>query len=215
MTTPWGSRPRLWIRPLALWALRAAERALPGRPDDALAHVRSARVAAGDNLVSYQYDAADSGNVNVDSLALTVAGSSPAPVSPTYYRLKNRWTGDYLHIENLDRDGKVQYGASPTGNWSAHWYLVSDAGYTRLVNRWSGDVLHIEGAKGWLQYGRVPDYYASGQWTLEDVQGYKRLRNRWLPNAYVHIEGKLGYVQYADNVPAANASSQWLFEQVP
>lgn len=30
--------------------LRAAERALPGRPDDALAHVRSARVAAGDNL---------------------------------------------------------------------------------------------------------------------------------------------------------------------
>ncbi|MDC0710857.1 glycoside hydrolase family 31 protein [Stigmatella sp. ncwal1] len=172
-------------------------------------------LAAGDNIISYQYDASDSGNVNLDALSLAVASSSPAPVSPTYYRLKNRWTGDYLHIENLDRDGKVQYGAAPVGNWSSHWYMITDGGYTRIVNRWTGDVLHLEGLKGWAQYGRIPDFYASGQWTLEDIQGYKRFRNRWQPNAYVHIEDKLGYAQYKDNVPDVNASSQWSFEQVP
>ncbi|MFY0580588.1 TIM-barrel domain-containing protein [Cystobacter fuscus] len=172
-------------------------------------------LTAGDNIISYQYDPSDSGNVNLDSISLAVANSNPAPVSPTYYRIKNRWTGDYLHIENLDRDEKVQYGAIPAGNWSSHWYMVTDGGYTRFVNRWTGDVLHIEGLKGWVQYGRIPDRNTSGQWTLEDVQGYKRLRNRWQPNAYVHIEGKLGYAQYQDNFPATSISSQWSFEQVP
>jgi hypothetical protein len=143
-----------------------------------------------------------------------VANSNPVPVSPTYYRIKNRWTGDYLHIENLDQDGKVQSGAAPVGTWSSHWFLLTEGGYTRFVNRWTGDMLHVEGLKGWVQYGRIPDSCISGQWTLEDVQGYKRLRNRWQPNAYVHIEDKLGYAQYKDNVPQASVSSQWSFEQV-
>lgn len=75
------------------------------------------------------------------------------------------------HIENLDRDGKVQYGAAPVGNWSSHWYMVTDGGYTRFVNRWTGDVLHIEGKLGYAEYkDNFPASSISSQWSFEQVQ---------------------------------------------
>jgi hypothetical protein len=85
-----------------------------------------------------------------------------------YYRVKNRWTGKYIHIENLT--GKLQYGdILPTWD-SAKWFFDNFNGYKRIRSLWqSGKFAHIENLNGAAQYGAIFDTWQSAQWTLEPV----------------------------------------------
>ncbi|MDD5139812.1 MAG: RICIN domain-containing protein [Verrucomicrobiales bacterium] len=129
------------------------------------------------------------------------------------YRLSNRWTGYFMHIENLT--GKVQYGAIAAGAWSSHWTLVKNGeGYYTIQSRWTGAYLHIENQLGYVQY----DPYMSGAWSaqwsfVKNSDGYYTIVNRWT-GAKMHTENQLGYVQYG-SIPDNYSSVQWALTAAP
>lgn len=133
---------------------------------------------------------------------------------PIYYKIKNRQTGGYLHIENST--GKVEAGAINPGWWSAQWGLeYVDGIYIMLKNRQTGEYIHIEDNLGYAQYAAVlPDQW-SAQWKLETVSGtYQTINNRWKSNQYLHLENNLGYAESTTTVPGW-WSEQWALELVP
>lgn len=85
-----------------------------------------------------------------------------------FYRIRNRWTGGYLHMEN----GRLEYG-SVKGSWhSAMWRLASGTldgkTYYRIENRWKPKhFLHIENGK--LETGDVPTSYHSSWWAISNI----------------------------------------------
>ncbi len=93
--------------------------------------------------------------------------AEPIGIDP-WFRLKNRKTGQYLHIEN--RNGTVSVGSVPTGFWSSHWRTVPVGGHFRLMNRWlPNDAVHVENQDGFVQHGQVPEGYWSSQWSSKSV----------------------------------------------
>jgi len=135
-----------------------------------------------------------------------------------YFRIKNRWTGEYLHIEH--KKGHVELAKTgPLSGWhSAQWSKEnSGAGYFRIKNRWTGQYLHIEHKKGHLELAKSGPRsgWWSGQWKKENVaNSYFRIKNKWTKQ-YMHIEGKLGHVQLNQTGPSGGWwSAQWKFEQV-
>ena len=135
-----------------------------------------------------------------------------------YFRIKNRWTGQYLHIEH--KKGHVELAKQgPLSGWhSAQWSKEnSGAGYFRIKNRWTGQYLHIEHKKGHLELaknGPLTGWW-SAQWEKENLaNGYFRIKNKWTQQ-YMHIEGKLGHVQLNKTGPSGGWwSAQWKFEKV-
>ena len=87
-----------------------------------------------------------------------------------YVNIKNRSTGDVLHIENLT--GNLQCTANGNGWYSSQWTPQNtDSGYARYSNRWQGgNYFHVENQTGTVQYGvpSNPDWL-SNQWALEAV----------------------------------------------
>ena len=133
-----------------------------------------------------------------------------------YFRIKNRWTGQYLHIEH--KKGHVELGQKKQllGWHSAQWMKENSGdGYFRIKNRWTGQYLHIEHKKGHLELNRKVGGWWSAQWKKENVEkGYFRIKNKWTKQ-YMHIEGKLGHVQLNKTGPSGGWwSSQWKFEKV-
>lgn len=129
------------------------------------------------------------------------------------YRLCNRWTGKFMHIENLN--GKVQYGAIGAGSWSSYWKLIRNSeGYYRIQSVWTGDHAHVEGQLGYLQYGVIADTMWSSQWNLvKNAEGYYTLQNRWT-GKLLHTENLLGYVQ-CGTISGGAMSAQWSFSLTP
>ncbi len=134
------------------------------------------------------------------------------------YRIKNRFTGDYLfHEEN--KDDKVQYGALNTDLDSMKWILEDAAndgtGSTRIKNLSTGDYLHIENVTGYVQCGALNPAALSMMWYLEDAgDGCVRFKCVWPDHAdYLHVENKLGYVQ-CGSAPSHWLSAQWVLEAV-
>ncbi|CAA6815020.1 MAG: Unknown protein [uncultured Sulfurovum sp.] len=131
-----------------------------------------------------------------------------------YFRIKNRWTGQYLHIEHKKGHAEL---ARKVGGWhSAQWTKENSGnGYFRIKNRWTGQYLHIEHKKGHLELGKTVGDWWSAQWKKENVaKGYFRISNKWTKQ-YMHIEGKLGHVQLNKTGPTGGWwSSQWKFEKV-
>ena len=140
-----------------------------------------------------------------------------------YYRMKNRWTGEYLHIQN--KKGHTELAKKIGGWWSAQWSIENtSAGYFRIKNRWTGEYLHIENKRGFLELdksnkknkrGDKLQHWWSSQWKKVNVEkGYFRLQNKWTKE-YMHIEGKLGHVQLNKKGPSGGWwSSQWKLEKV-
>ncbi|KDN78058.1 hypothetical protein DF19_40885 [Streptomyces olindensis] len=128
------------------------------------------------------------------------------------YRLKNRNTGQYMHIEN--KTGKVQLSTSiPSDYWSSHWFVNTDNyGYTRFRNKWTGDALNNQTPSGAVQYSHVLDTWWSADWVLETHGDYKRIRNRNTGD-YLHNENNLGYVQEG-SAPTTWWSADWTLETV-
>jgi hypothetical protein len=132
--------------------------------------------------------------------------------STTYYRIKNRWQGTYMHTEN--QNGSVQVGTIHPSWWSAQWTLEdSGSGYFRIKNRWTGKYIHTENLTGKLQYGDIVNTWDSAKWFIDSFGSYKRIRNLWT-NKFAHIENLTGFAQYG-SVYDTWQSAQWTLEPVP
>lgn len=87
--------------------------------------------------------------------------------------IKNRGTGEYMHIENLL--GYVQATARTSGWMSSRW-TQEDAGngYIRLKNVWQPSYyIHVENLQNQAQYGTIDASWWSAQWMLEVVSASK------------------------------------------
>lgn len=130
-----------------------------------------------------------------------------------YFRIVNRWTGDYMHNES--RNNWVELTANPGGWHSAQWYTEpTDGGYFRIRNRWTGAYINIENTYGWVQLSSTPlsGGWFSGQWSKEYTEnGWFRLKNRWKSDRYMHVENRYGWVQEGGIQPGW-FSAQWWFE---
>jgi len=146
----------------------------------------------------------------------TLIPVTTADAAVVSYRIKNRFTGEYLmHQENAE--DKVQYGALNTELDSMKWVLEDAAndgtGSTRIKNVSTGDYLHLENVTGYVQCGALNDKALSMMWYLKDAgDGYVRFRCVWPDHAdYLHIENKLGYVE-SGAVPLEWHTAQWVLE---
>lgn len=89
-----------------------------------------------------------------------------------FTRIKNRSTGEYVHIENLL--GYVQ--STNQAGWSTQWTLEDYDGHKRIRNRWQpNEYIHLEGLTGNAQYANIRADAWSSQWALEQVNGNGRL----------------------------------------
>ena len=84
--------------------------------------------------------------------------------------IRNRATGDYMHIENLT--GNIQCTSRTSGWASARWH-IADAGNSqvRIRNAWQGnDYIHVENLNGNAQHGGIYMEWSSAKWVLEVVE---------------------------------------------
>ncbi|BCD95938.1 RICIN domain-containing protein [Marinagarivorans cellulosilyticus] len=85
-----------------------------------------------------------------------------------YYRIKNRWTNEYLHMQSH----ALESGPISDGWWSAQWTLQdgSNNGQTiyRIRNRWLPDAyLNIE--NGSLEAGAIEQGWHSAWWYIDNL----------------------------------------------
>jgi hypothetical protein len=82
------------------------------------------------------------------------------PVDDTYFRLKNRSTGQYLNIQT----GALQSTAIDPTWWSAQWSLEYVDGVNwRIKNRWQGTYINIQNG---LQCTTIDPSWWSAEWQL-------------------------------------------------
>lgn len=91
-----------------------------------------------------------------------------------YYEIKNRSTGDYMHIEHLL--GYVECTPRTAGWMSSQWATESTGdGYVRFRNAWqSSYYIHVQDLTGYAEYGTIYSVWASAQWLLETVPSGSR-----------------------------------------
>jgi hypothetical protein len=105
-------------------------------------------------------------------LLVSIFGSSVV-YAEDFFRLKNRWTGEYMHVENKNGSVELTKKLLPGGMWSAQWSKVPVTGnFIRLKNRWTNDYMHIENKLGKVQTSPtlVSGGMWSAQWVFEKVQ---------------------------------------------
>jgi hypothetical protein len=85
-------------------------------------------------------------------------------VAGGYVRLRNRWTGCYLHIER----GKVECTTDVKAGWqSAQWSTSTAQGNAFFLrNRWKGCFLNIE--KGPVVCSAIQPGWQSAMWLVEE-----------------------------------------------
>lgn len=138
----------------------------------------------------------------------------------TSFRLKNRWSKKYMHIEN--RTGLLELGdLGHPGWWSAQWYFEkAPDGYYRIRNRWNGGDKYInnEDELDYLQVSNMghPGWH-SVQWEVNNVgdENYVQFRNRWKSNKVINNESKAPYAEWNNSTyPTGWWSSHWIIEVV-
>lgn len=145
-----------------------------------------------------------------------MGGTQNPPPAQLQYRIKNVWTGSYMHLEN--KNGTVQYGDLNTG-WESMKWIVEDvgdgSGTKRIKNVWTGDYLTIENVTGYVQYAKLNTNWWSMMWILEDIgEGKTRIKSRWPEHSeYMHTENKTGYVQ-SGSILSGWLSAQWVLEPI-
>lgn len=89
-----------------------------------------------------------------------------------FTRIRNRSTGEYVHIENLL--GYVQ--STNQAGWSSQWTIEDYDGHKRFKNRWQpSQYIHLEDLTGNAQYGDIRADAWSSQWAFEQVTGSGRI----------------------------------------
>ncbi|HTI07524.1 MAG TPA: alpha-amylase family glycosyl hydrolase [Puia sp.] len=83
-----------------------------------------------------------------------------------YVQLKNRSTGNYMHVEN--QNGSVQCGAIQASWYSAMWTIAATGdGWNYIENRWQpSQWIHIENLLGYAQYSGAQTGWYSAEWNL-------------------------------------------------
>ncbi|UYZ63628.1 Ig-like domain-containing protein [Hymenobacter weizhouensis] len=86
-----------------------------------------------------------------------------------YTQLRNKATGDYLHVEHgQDYVECTPVSAANAGWWSKDWTVEGYSGYTMLKNRWqAAQYVHVEQRKGYAQHTPISKGTWSSQWQLE------------------------------------------------
>lgn len=101
-----------------------------------------------------------------------------------YFKLKSRWKGTYVNVENGLGIGEIALG------WhSAMWIFEPVEGYVKIKNRWKGTYLNVENGFGCTE---IESGWHSAMWEIESVEGtnFVRIKNRWR-NTYINIENGL------------------------
>ncbi|HEY9044975.1 MAG TPA: Ig-like domain-containing protein [Ohtaekwangia sp.] len=83
-----------------------------------------------------------------------------------YYLLKNRATGNLMHVEN--QTGSVQCTTGDPTWWSAMWSISATGdGWNYIINRWqTSERIHIENLTGNAQYSGAQNGWYSAMWQL-------------------------------------------------
>jgi hypothetical protein len=116
--------------------------------------------------------------------------------TPTYFKIRNRWTGDFLY----DGGDRVSYG---TGSGDIYlWQITSlDGIWRQFKNKATGHMMHIENIYDWVQCDIPLDGRWSGTWKLDKIQnGFINFTNRWQVGNRMHIESRAGYLQHKGSV---------------
>lgn len=81
-----------------------------------------------------------------------------------YIYLKNRATGNYIHVEN--QNGAVQSSTISLSAYSAMWTVASATdGWSYLQNRWKpAEWINLEGLSGYAQYSGAEAGWYSAMW---------------------------------------------------
>lgn len=148
---------------------------------------------------------------------ITLGPVTKADAAVITYRIKNRFTGEYLH-EQVN-NGQLQYGAL-NADWDSMKWIIEVAandgtGSKRIKNVSTGNYLHIENVTGYVQCGSLNDKALSMMWYVEDAgDGYVRFKCVWPDHAdYMHIEHNNGYVE-CSAAPTTWQTAQWVLEPV-
>jgi hypothetical protein len=113
---------------------------------------------------SYLYDGGN-GQVKYGTSATTTSYQwTRVDVGGGYFLLKNRATGNIMHVEN--QNGSVQCSAANPTWWSAMWSIPTTAdGYNTMQNRWqTSQMIHIENLLGYAQYSGAQTGWYSAMW---------------------------------------------------
>jgi uncharacterized protein YjdB len=83
-----------------------------------------------------------------------------------YKLLKNRSTGNLMHVEN--QNGAVQCSAANASWYSAMWTIApATDGWSYIQNRWqTSDWIHNENQVGYAQYANIQAGWYSAMWKL-------------------------------------------------
>lgn len=136
------------------------------------------------------------------------------------FRLKNRWSKKYMHIEN--KKGLLEVGdlGHPLW-WSAQWYFEkAPDGYYRIRNRWQGgdDYIHVQDRSDYVEVSEMRySSWWSAQWEINNFEdeNYVQFRNRWKKYDVINNESKAPYAQSSNSThPTGWWSSQWIIEVV-
>lgn len=136
----------------------------------------------------------------------------------TYFRLKNRWTGEYLHIQN--NNGRLQVGTigSP-GWWSAHWkFEQGTGGFYRLKNRWKNTYVHNQYAHNYVDVGALGESsWWSAQWDVKGIDNnYLLLDNKWKPDEIINtqLQGDYATSHNSGEHYLNYWSAHWILEKI-
>ncbi|MBN1412723.1 MAG: right-handed parallel beta-helix repeat-containing protein [Spirochaetales bacterium] len=91
-------------------------------------------------------------------------------VGDGYYRIQNRNSGEYMHVENLQ--AWVQCGTIYDIWYSARWAVEDYGSYVLLRNAWQpSNYIHIRDRLGYAQQGTVDTGQNEARWVLQSVDG--------------------------------------------
>lgn len=137
-----------------------------------------------------------------------------AQTNEDWFRIENVHTKDVL----FESSEKVKYGQPDVNDWNSHWQRVQVGENERLMNRETGHYLHIEDVHHHLDavgVSSIPENWTSSQWKIESAQtsGAFTINNVWRPQAYLHVEDRIGFAQ-ASAIPTTWGTPQWYLQPV-
>ncbi|MBN2982422.1 RICIN domain-containing protein [Cohnella algarum] len=139
----------------------------------------------------------------------------PEPdTGPRYVRIMNDWLGLYMY----EADGKLLYGNAPADDEASHWEIVEEDGVQRIRNRATGHFVSRTGVasdKAAVTVVAAGESAETEQWVIENLRtaGTKLIRAEADEGVYLHLENKLGFVQYGA-IPKEWGSPKWAFKPV-
>lgn len=150
----------------------------------------------------------------VEQVTVTVPYEPGADDGPAYIRIKNDWLGLYMYDDN----GQLKYGNALASDRTSHWIIEDEGDYQRVRNRATGRYISLSGVtsdKTAVAVVETADNRPSEQFIIENLktEGTKLFRSAEHEDRFLHVEKKLGFVQYGV-IPREWGSPKWVFVPV-